>query len=123
MADFSVLEFVVYGLIAYSSLLMLIISAIKTEIPTTKSLSIVRAIYLIPGAICALLLATSGVVVLSSDTTNTIVAVNTTEVWTESISNTVELQNPIWGAVHVMIFVVIMIHVVTQTINLFTKTD
>ena len=123
MADFSVLEFVVYGLIAYSSLLMLIISAIKTEIPTTKSLSIVRAIYLIPGAICALLLATSGVVVLSSDTTNTIVAVNTTEVWTESISNTVELQNPIWGAVHVMIFVVIMIHVVTQMINLFTKTD
>ena len=102
---------------------MLIISAIKTEIPTTKSLSIVRAIYLIPGAICALLLATSGVVVLSSDTTNTIVAVNTTEVWTESISNTVELQNPIWGAVHVMIFVVIMIHVVTQMINLFTKTD
>jgi hypothetical protein len=102
---------------------MLIISAIKTEIPSTRSLAIVRAIYLIPGAICALLLATSGVVVVTSDVTNTITAVNTTEVWTEEVSSSIELQNPIWGAVHIMIFVVIMIHVVTQMINLFTKTD
>ena len=123
MADLSLLEFAVYGFVAYSSLLMLIISAIKTEIPTTRSLAIVRAIYLMPGAICALVLATSSIVIVSSDTTNTITAVNTTEVWTESISNSITLMNPVWGALHVMIFVVIMIFVVTQIMNLLTKTD
>src|SRR3990167_1559760 len=106
MADLSVLEFGVYGFVAYASLLMLIISAIKTEIPTTRSLAIVRAIYLMPGAICALVLATSSIVIVSSDTTNTIT-----------------LMNPVWGALHVMIFVVIMIFVVTQIMNLLTKTD
>lgn len=123
MADLSIIEFGVYGFITYSSLLMLIISTIKTDIPSTRSLAIVRAIYLIPGAICALLLATSGIEILTDDTTNTIVSVNTTEVWTETIERNINLQNPIWGAVHVMIFAIIMIHVVTQILNLFTKTD
>lgn len=76
-----------------------------------------------PGAICALLLASSGIIIVASDTTNTITAVNTTEVWTEQITNSIELTNPIWGALHVMIFVVIMIFVVTQIMNLLTKTD
>lgn len=123
MADLSLLEFAVYGFVAYASVLMLIISAIKTEIPSTRSLAIVRSIYLMPGAICALVLASAGTVIVSSDTTNTITAVNTTEVWTESISNSITLMNPVWGALHVMIFVVIMIFVVTQIMNLLTKTD
>jgi hypothetical protein len=76
-----------------------------------------------PGAICSLVLASAGTVIVSSDTTNTITAVNTTEVWTESISNSITLMNPVWGALHVMIFVVIMIFVVTQIMNLLTKTD
>jgi len=32
-------------------------------------------------------------------------------------------MNPVWGALHVMIFIVIMIFVVTQIMNLLTKTD
>ena len=123
MAELSVIEFGVYGFITYSSLLMLIISAIKTDIPTTKSLAIVRAIYLIPGAVTALLLASINNVIVSSDTTNTITAVNTTEVWTEQISNSITLMNPVWGGLHLMIFIVIAIFIVTQIINLFTKTD
>ena len=123
MADLSVLEFGVYGFVAYASLLMLIISANKTEIPTTRSLAIVRAIYLMPGAICALVLAGASTVIVASDTTNTITAVNTTEVWTEQISNSITLMNPVWGALHVMIFIVIMIFVITQIMNLLTKTD
>jgi len=123
LADLSVLEFGVYGFVAYASLLMLIISAIKTEIPTTRSLAIVRAIYLMPGAICALVLAGASTVIVASDTTNTITAVNTTEVWTEQISNSITLMNPVWGALHVMIFIVIMIFVITQIMNLLTKTD
>ena len=123
MAELSILEFGVYGFVAYASLLMLIIAAIKTEIPTTRSLAIVRAVYLMPGAICALVLASSGIVIVTSDVTNTIVAVNTTEVWTETVSSSITLMNPVWGALHVMIFVVIMIFVITQIVNLLTKTD
>ena len=76
-----------------------------------------------PGAICALVLATSSIVIVSSDTTNTITAVNTTEVWTEQISNSITLMNPVWGGLHLMIFIVIAIFIVTQIVNLFTKTD
>jgi len=116
----SILEFAVYGLIGYSSLLMLIISTIK-EVPDTKAGSISRAIYLIPGAICCILLASGESVILASDTTNTIVSLNTTEVWTETISSSITLQNTIWTTVHILFFFVIVFYVFTQLIDLLTK--
>ena len=120
MADISILEFIVYGFITYSSLLMLIISTIK-EVPTERSGSIVRGIWLIPGVITAFILASSGINIVTSDTTNTITSVNTTEVWTETISSSIVLQNPIWVTVHLLIFVVLIVYVVLQVLNLFTK--
>ena len=62
MADLSIIEFGVYGFIAYSGLLMLIISTIR-ETPQTKSQSFARAMYLIPSIICAFLLASSGQII------------------------------------------------------------
>ena len=120
MADISILEFIVYGFITYSSLLMLIISTIK-EVPTERSGSIVRGIWLIPGVITAFILASSGINIVTSDTTNTITSVNTTEVWTETISSSIVLQNPIWVTVHLLIFMVLIVYVVLQVLNLFTK--
>jgi len=120
MADISILEFIVYGFITYSSLLMLIISTIK-EVPTERSGSIVRGIWLIPGVITAFILASSGINIVTSDTTNTITSVNTTEVWTETISSSIVLQNPIWVTVHLLIFVVLIVYVVLQVLTLFTK--
>ena len=120
MADISILEFIVYGFITYSSLLMLIISTIK-EVPTEKSGSVYRSIWLIPGILCAFILASSGINIVTSDTTNTITSVNTTEVWTETISSSIVLQNPIWVTVHLLIFMVLIVYVVLQVLNLFTK--
>jgi len=122
--DISILEFIVYGLIAYSSMLMLIISTIK-EVPSGKSHSIVRVMYLIPGIFCAVILAGSGVNIITEDvvTTNTIVNLNTTEVFTESFNQTrlIELQNPIWISFHFLLAAVMVVYVISQIVTLFTK--
>lgn len=124
MADISIIEFAVYGFITYTSLLMLIISTIK-EVPTEKSGSIVRGIWLIPGLICAFILASSGINIITENTTtsNTITSLNTTEVWTEVVSTNslIELQNPVWVTVHVLIFTVLLIYIILQILTLFTK--
>ena len=59
MSDISIIEFAVYAFIAYSGMLMLIISTIR-EAPQTKSQSFTRAMYLIPSIVCAFLLAGMG---------------------------------------------------------------
>ena len=125
MADFSIIEWGVYGFVAYSSLLMLIISTIK-EVPSGKSQSILRSIYFIPGIICAGLLASSGVDLglETVDTINTITDNQTQSIiFTEDITREtkVTLLSPVWITVHMMIFLVLLVHVVIQMLTLFTK--
>ena len=118
MAVLSILEWGVYGFFAYSSMLMLIISTIK-EIPMTKSLSIARCIYLIPGIICSFIIAVSGDKIIFNTLTTT--SLNTTEVWVEN--NVLTLQDPVWLLVHMMIGIVLVVYVITQVLVLFTKYD
>jgi hypothetical protein len=120
MADISIIEFIVYGLIGYSSILMLIITTVK-EVPTERSGSIVRAVYLIPGIIACLIIAGSGDTIVTSDFTNTIVDLNATTVWTESISSEISLQNPIWVTFHYLLAIVMIVYVILQILTLFTK--
>ena len=119
------MEFAVYGFIAYSSLLMLIISTIK-EVPTGRASSISRAVYLIPGIICAGILASSGVNVQTNvDNTSTVIKdLNNTQTWSESDTKTVNivLINPIWQTVHYVIMIVLITYVITQMVNLLIKT-
>lgn len=143
MVDISIVEFGVYGFIAYSSLLMLIISTIK-EVPSTKSFAIARVVYLVPGMICAAFLAGVGVNIDLETSTNTImtnqtineftingttgdlITNSTTTTSTNSTSvesNYIILQNPVWALFHYIIFIVLAIYVITQLLNLFTKTD
>ena len=124
MPIISIAEFIVYGLVAYSSILMLIISTIK-EVPSGKVLSITRSIYFVPGIICAAILANSGVdiTINTVDTNNLIHNVNSTETWTEVTqqTNKIILQNPVWILVHVLMFIVMVVYVITQLLSLFTK--
>lgn len=105
-------------------MLMLIISTIK-EVPAGKSHAIVRAAFLIPGVFAAMILAGSGVNIVteSSTTDNTIINLNTTEVFTESFEKETQivLQNPIWISFHYLLAAVMLIYVVTQILILFTK--
>ena len=122
--EISILEYFVYGLLAYTGMLMLIISVIK-EIPTTRSLAIVRASYLIPSAICAGILASVGINIdLNTVTTSNVIrSVNTTQVWTEATTQTnlIPLQNPVWSMLHWMIMIVIIWFIIQQILYLFTR--
>ena len=122
----SLIEYITYALIAYSGMLVLIISVIK-EVPTTRSLSIIRAIFLMPSVVAAGILASSGVDINLSDvvTSNTIRSVNTTQVWTEATNqtNTIVLQNPVWITFHFMLFIVLIVYIIIQILFLFTKFD
>ena len=126
MADISIIEWGVYGFIAYSSMLMLIISIVK-EVPSTKSLAIARSIFLIPGIICAGILTNSGVnIPINTLTTNNVIKdLNTTDTWTEatSQSNTIIIQDPTWTTVHLLIMLVLLVYVITQILIFFTKHD
>lgn len=126
MSDISLAEFIVYGFVAYSSLLMLIISVVK-EIPTTKSLAIARSIFLIPGMIASAVLASSGVNIQVANlaTSNLIKSINTTQTWTETTTqiNNIVIQNQVWGMFHIMIFLVLLVYVITQMLTLFVKYD
>ena len=128
MGDISIIEFGVYGFIAYGSFLMLIISTVK-EIPDGKSHSLSRVMYLIPGLICALVLSGSGVdIMLGTETitenlvelhrvTGNEVAVANTSTHTEKIT----LIEPIWILVHTMLFLILMVHVIINILAMLTK--
>ena len=135
--DISIIEFIVYGLIAYSSLLMLIISTIK-DTPATKSQSLIRSIYMIPGIICAILLAGSGVNIVFEDSVVTTIANSTYEVLdntnvvtilnstvNESVSTTnqIELRNPIWVVLHYMIALIMFAFVITRVLQMLMFRD
>lgn len=126
MADISLLEFGVYGFIAYSSLLMLIISVIK-EVPNTKALSIARSIFLMPGIITAFMLAASSeqITMPTIITNSTIIAVNSSEHFTEYNTQEVffNLADPVWQTVHVMIGLVLIFYIITQMLILLTRRD
>ena len=121
MADLSIIEFLVYGFIGYVSVLMLIISTVK-QVPTESSGSIVRAVYLIPGIIACLIIAGGSDTIILSDFTNAINQTSTASVdWTETISSTISLQNPIWVTFHYLLAMVLTVYVILQILTLFTK--
>lgn len=126
----SIIEFAIYGFIAYSSLLMLIISVVK-ETPTGKSQSIIRSMWLIPGIIATSLLAGMGdqVNFETHDITTTDIGYNvsnTNQVISNSTVTTqttdkVFLVNPVWVSFHYMLFVVLLVYVIIQMLTLLTK--
>jgi hypothetical protein len=122
LADISIIEFGVFGFIAYTSILMLIISVIR-ETPKSEGQEIARAIYLVPGIVCAIILSTSGVnitleTVITDNLTNA-TATNSTIFIEEAVTtSSFVLLNPVWGAVHIMIAMVMVVYVIAQMLQL-----
>lgn len=119
MSNLSIAEFLVYGLICYSSLLMLIISTIKTMPDEGSRINtLARCVFLLPGLIVAPVLATSGpdIQLATIDTSAVTRSINTTQVWQENTTqvNNIVLQNPVWLTVHMMIFFVLLMYIVRQ---------
>jgi|24BtaG_2_1085350.scaffolds.fasta_scaffold00079_14 hypothetical protein len=111
---------------------MLIISVVK-EVPSGKSQSILRSMWLIPGIITASLLAGMGdqVNFETTDITTTDIGynvTNTNQVITNSTLTTqttekVLLINPVWVTVHTMIFLSLLAYIVIQFVTLLTKVN
>ena len=121
MPELSIIEFIVYAVIGYAGVLGVITSAFR-DIPSQKDQSVGRVIWLIPSAICILVLGSAVDSVSLEDSTNTIIDLNTTNVWTESIDNTVQFIDPVWIVIHGMFFMILVIYIITNAINLFVKT-
>lgn len=126
--DISLIEFIVYGLVAYTGVILLIVSAFR-ETPTSKSQSIVRAMYLSISIIAAILLSGSGVNIemetpgavniLEYNVTDGSLIGNKTE--TGTAPSAFILQNPVWVTFHYMLAVVMLVYVILQILTLFTK--
>ncbi len=55
--------------------------------------------------------------------TNTIVAINTTEVFQETIDATTVLQSEVWTLFHFMLMLIMTVYVITQFMLLMTKKE
>lgn len=82
---------------------------------------------MMPGLICAGVLASSGVnIQMTSLTQSDIIRnLNDTSTWSDTATNTVNivLQNPVWITIHFLFFAVMLIYIITNIINLMTKTE
>lgn len=121
ISDISIIEFAVYAFIAYSGMLMLIISTIR-EAPQTKSQSFTRAMYLIPSIVCAFLLAGMGETVGLYDMTHEEIHPNA-EITTVHEHYQVILVNPIWITFNFMIAIIMLFHFIMQTLQLLLFRD
>lgn len=126
--DISLIEFIVYAIVGYSGVVLLIASAFR-DTPTSKSQSIVRAMYLSISIIAVMILSGSGLNITTENpgTTN-ILTYNVTDgslignvTNSGSAPSTYILNNPVWIPFHYMLSVVMLVYVILQILTLFTK--
>ena len=128
MGEISIIEFIVYGLVGYSGIVLLIASAFK-ELPATKNLAVIRSIWIMPCIFMMYVLASAGAPIIlqdSFDTTATLINTNTTEVWTETVTTNakiVSIANPVWVTVHLLFFIMLVIYFIWNMLQLLVKRD
>lgn len=117
---------------------MLIITTIRSSPDKTRKLALVKAMYMIPGILGAIILSGSGVDIYLDDSatvtnatsiyevldnTNAVVTLNSTVTETVSVSSKFVLQNPMWSTFHYMIAALMMIFVFIQVLTMLTAKD
>jgi hypothetical protein len=124
MAELSLIELFVYGLVCYAGVLGLIFSAFR-ESPSGRCQSSLRIIWLIPSLFAAFMLGSAGEQVNLEDSTITSIQtnLNTTEVWSETVTtnNTMTLVNPVWVTLHTMFFLILLIYILVNILALLVK--
>jgi hypothetical protein len=123
MADVSIIELIVYGIICYSGIVMLIASAFQQDSSISKSMSGTRVIWLIPSMFCAFMLASAGADIYFEVSTVTLTNLNTTETWTETTQDKITLYQPVWVTLHLLFFIILLLYVIFNLLALFYKRD
>jgi hypothetical protein len=118
MAELSIIEFLVYGMVAYSGLVALTLSAFK-DLPATRSQSTIRSIWLIAPIICMFLLASAGAQINLGD--NTITDDTTGGTFTEN--KTITFVQPVWVTLHYLFFIMLILYFIWNMLQLFTKRE
>ena len=126
MAELSIIEFVVYGLIGYFGIIILMISILLNP-PTSISLAGVRSIWLMPSVLSiAMLMFLSGIVVGEDQTTESI-TYNSTGTQIENTvitqSSSFQLVNPVWASFHLGLFLILIVYILVQVVNILRAKD
>ena len=132
MADFSIIEFIVYGGIAYLGVALLMVSVLMNP-PTSQSLAGARSVFLSPSIICmGLLIFASGNVTMEyKDTTINELGYNVTNT-NQIISNSTTtinetdkfiLVDPVWTYVHMGFFMILIVYVLMQILQILYKPE
>lgn len=133
--DLSSIEFIIYGFVAYSSLLMLIISTVLKAELATSSQSLIKSVYILPGIVCMFIIAFANPTIILDDSvvttdntsvyevldnTNAVVVLNSTVTETVGTTNSITLLNSVWGLVHVLFAMVMVVFVIVKIVSLLT---
>lgn len=127
MAELSIIELFVYGLVGYGGLIGLIVSAFRDS-PSDKSQSTIRSIWIIAPIICMYMLASAGAVIDFTYTVETTLNYNVTSNTLVSNSttitdDTITLVQPVWVTLHYLFFIMLIIYFIWNMLQLFTKVE
>jgi hypothetical protein len=130
MAELSIIEFIIYGLVGYPAVIMLILSAFQV-IPDTKNQSVIRAIWILPAIIMMYVLASAGATIwLDEGVNTTTIGYNTTNTnqvilnsTITSAPNSIILVQPVWVAIHGLFGIMLIIYFIWNMLQLFIKRE
>ena len=132
MADYSIIEFIVYGGIAYLGVALLMVSVLLNP-PTSRSFAGARSVFLSPSIICmGLLIFASGNITMEyKDTTINELGYNVTNT-NQIISNSTTtineadkfiLVDPVWTYVHMGFFMILIVYIFIQILQILLKPE
>ncbi len=122
MSEVSIIELIVYALIGYPAIIFLVASSFKEDSGNNK-ISVVKAIWIIVPIIAIYMLASAGATIHIETIDSTLINVNTTEVWTESVERNIVLVNPVWITLHWLLFIVLVLYFMWNMLRLFTQRE
>lgn len=127
MVEYSIIELIVYGAIGYFGIILMM-SSILANPPTNRSLAGARSLFLMPSVVClSLLMFSDGGVTLDTLETD-YTEYNGTDDSIISYSNSTEtrtytLVNPFWGTIHFGFFIIEIVYILMQVLNILFKPE
>jgi hypothetical protein len=123
MSEVSIIELIVYALIGYPAIIFLVGSSFQESSGAAGKISVVKAIWIIVPIIAMYMLASAGATIHIETIDSTLTNLNTTEVWTETVSRDIVLVNPVWITLHWLLFTVLVLYFMWNMLRLFTQRE